>query len=192
MYITKPDGDSYEISDGSLTTLASIHSGVESGLPNVVIYKRNGDIVDGLTGVRVRGNECKTEKSAQETKSYKRDPKGPTDRKYRGKVWITSLPYYTNIGSETEHWRLKTNGKWTHEDADKISTVCSGNVYVKECIRMGFIEFGETKSNKSQARKSENFWGDSRLLRIKNGEFISFHYVIENGKYDSMPLAITW
>lgn len=128
-------------------------------------------------------DDCFAWKSASGESNY-----SGGNRKLKGKVWVHNLPFYANIGSESEHFKKKNNGGWKKEIANTITTQSGGTLYDRNCRTSGNISIGQTKNNKKQVSSSVTYW--NQKTQSKQGQYVSYHYSKEGSSSTSFTLSL--
>jgi hypothetical protein len=184
IYVCRAFGETFEISDGDFTTMNSIIGGQITGLPNTILHKADGSEIDASNGnILKAADDCFAWKSASGESNY-----SGGNRKLKGKVWVHNLPFYANIGSESEHFKKKNNGGWKKEKANTITTQSGGTLYDRNCRTSGNISIGQTKNNKKQVSSSVTYW--NQKTQSKQGQYVSYHYSKEGSSSTSFTLSL--
>lgn len=169
IYIVKPYGETYEVTDGNFETMTAIVNGQTTGLNKTIIHRADGSEIDGSNGnVLKAASDCFSWKTKSDERTYKSGT-----RKAKGKVWVHNLPFYANIGSETENFKKKSNGGWQKNNANTIYTASGGRLYDRDCKDSGTISMSKTKNNKKDVQETVTYW--NQKTQSKPNEYASFH-----------------
>ncbi|GAB4143391.1 MAG: hypothetical protein Fur0041_18480 [Bacteroidia bacterium] len=169
IFVVKPFGETFEVTDGSFATMTAIVNGQTAGLNKTIIHKADGSQIDGSNGSVLRAaSDCFSWKTKSDERTYKSG-----QRKAKGKVWVHNLPFYANIGSETENFKKKNNGNWQKNNASNIYTASGGTLYDRDCKNSGTISMSKTKSNKKDVQETVTYW--NQKTQSKPNEYASFH-----------------
>jgi PKD repeat protein len=131
----------WDFGDGSaiITSLANpSHTYALSGTYQVCLIISTSDncTENHCETISVVNECCKTNKTFRDGSGSSPTHNPGNTRGYKGKLWITSLPFYRRVGSKTKCYRQKNNGNWVQEKADYISTGVVGNVYNGTCLNV--------------------------------------------------------
>ncbi|MEM6271303.1 MAG: PKD domain-containing protein [Bacteroidota bacterium] len=102
------------------------------------------------------------------------------NRGYKGKLWITSVPFYRRYGSKTKCYRQKNNGNWVPEKADEVATGVAGLIYDYACdVVLHTPNYTRPKYDK----KSVSWTGTEvgQRIRTKQEELGATFYIDDNG-----------
>lgn len=169
IFIVKPLGETFEVIDGSIETMTAIINGQTSGLNKTIIYKADGSEIDGSNGnILKAADECFSWKTKSDERTYKSG-----QRKVKGKVWVHNLPFYANIGSESENFKKKNNGSWQKNHASTIYTASGGTLYDRNCKDFGNISMSKTRNNKKDVQETVTYW--NQKTQSKPNQYASFH-----------------
>lgn len=184
IYVVKPLGETFEITDGSFETMTLIINGQTSGLHKTIIHKADGSEIDGNNGSVLKvAAECKGWRSNSKEEPYKSGT-----RKLKRKVWVHNFPFYASVGSESENFRKKNNGSWTTSNASSIGTTSGGVLYSNLCNYFDKLSLGETRSNKKTARDARTYL--NQVTKSKTGEYHSTHTATDGGDSKSFALSL--
>lgn len=184
IYVCRAFGETFEIADGNFETMNLIIGGQRTGLTNTILHKADGSEVDASNGNVLKvADDCFAWRTKSDERTYNNNA-----RKLKGKVWVHNLPFYANIGSESEHFKKKNNGGWKKHKADIITTQSSGTLYDRHCRTSGNISIGQTKNNKKQVSSSVTYW--NQKTQSKNGQYGSYHYSKEGSHSVSFTIIL--
>lgn len=175
IYVSKPYGETFEVTDGNFQTMNAIISGQTTGLNNTIIHKANGSQIDGNNGnlLSAASDECTGWRVKPDERTY-----DSGKRKIKGKVWIYNFGAFSNVGSESENFR-KVGFVWAVAKARFIETASDGTLRNRYCSEQGYIWIGQSQTNKTQVQETRTYWG--QVTKIQPGQYGSFHQLIDGG-----------
>lgn len=183
IFVIKPFGETFEVTDGSFATMTAIVNGQTTGLNKTIIHKADGAQVDGSNGsVLKAAGDC----DGWMTKSGQVNYKSNT-RRLKGKVWVHNLPFYANIGSESENFK-KNGNNWKKSNANSINTSSAGTLYDNQCKNSGTLSIGKTRTNKKDVQETRTYW--NQVTKSKTGQYGSRHSVTDANSSASFTLSL--
>ena len=175
IYVARRGGNTFVITDGSLTTLNLILSGQETGLSKTLLYKASGEVIDAETGsITIPVSECIGFYQTTGEVLY------GNNRRVKGKTGIYSFVFFSSITTETDHFR-KLGPIWYKQKADFIQANGGGNLYDSDCREKGTLSIFDNGNNKNTISDSRTYWGLGNTRRLKQTEWSSTHYSEDGG-----------
>lgn len=162
IFVIVENFDAVEITDSNNETYLAVLAGLRKG-DNIVYYQNDGTaLIGGIAGKPT--SDCVSYGYKTASMTY-----NSSKRKLNTKVWVFNLPFYAQAGAESDHYKKKNNGGWSHDKASSLSAGLVGTLYDLQCKDNGVINFTKTQSNKKNVTLTYTYWG--QIIRYKKNGF---------------------